>query len=55
MSDKNVINYDNNTALYHNKFGHLKIVEFLNNNAKVKNFEFKDINEKENMLIMKLQ
>jgi len=55
MSDKNVINYDNNTALYHNKFGYLKIIEFLNNNPKVKKFEFKDINEKESMLIMKLQ
>lgn len=55
MGDKNVINYDKNTNLYHNNFGYLKIVEFLNNNPKVKNFEFKDINEKENMLIMKLQ
>jgi len=49
-----IINYDKNTDLYHNKFGYLKIVEFLRNNPKVKKFEFKDINKKEGMLIMKL-
>jgi len=50
-----IINYDNKSDLYHNTFAHLKISEFLKNNPKVKNFEFKDINDAESMLIMNLQ
>jgi len=50
-----VMNYDKNTDLYHNRFGYLKIIEFLRNNSKVKKFEFKDINKNESMLIMKLE
>ena len=50
-----IINYNEHTDLYHNRFGYLEIVEFLKNNPKVKNFDFKDINKNESMLIMKLQ
>ena len=50
-----IINYDKKQDLYHNTFGYSNIVKFLSDNPKVKNFEFCNINEKENMLIMNLQ
>ena len=50
-----IINYNNKTNLYHNTYSYLNIEAFLKNHPKVENYEFKDINKDECMLIMNLK
>lgn len=50
-----IINYSPHQDLYHNTYSLLEIEQFLTNHPKVKNFEFKEINKDENMLIMELE
>ena len=50
--DVQIINFDEKENLYHNTFKKEDIENFLKNNKKIKNFEWRDINENENILLM---
>ncbi len=50
--EKEQINYDSNSNLYHNKYSKLDIELFLKNTKKIKKFEWQEINKSENILLM---
>jgi ubiquinone/menaquinone biosynthesis C-methylase UbiE len=54
-SDTEKINYWEGENLYHNTYSKQDIEEYLNANAKVKSFEWLDINDDENVLIIEVE
>lgn len=53
--DVEIIDYDDAQKLYHNFYKKIDIEEYLKLNEKIKNFEWVDINEKENILLIHMK
>lgn len=53
-NEEDQINYWEEEGLYHNKYNKQKIEELLKNNTKVKSFNWHEINDQENVLLIKL-